>query len=72
MRKRDLMLIVGFMACFTLALAALILSNIETQRRSETNIGLLCAKLEAIDGKPCQLLQPSEEETRLFAFIRRR
>ncbi|MBB3949894.1 hypothetical protein [Aureimonas jatrophae] len=72
MTKRDLILIIGAMFCFTAAIAALIVMSGESSRRSERNIELICAQLQEINGKPCQLLQPSETEARIFAFSRRR
>lgn len=72
MRKRDLFLIIGAMACFTAAIASLILLQIQGQMRSETNVAQICYRLQMVDGRPCDLLQPSDTETRLFSFIRRR
>ncbi|WP_182422342.1 hypothetical protein [Aureimonas sp. ME7] len=72
MRTRDLILIIGAMACFTMAIATLILINGQTTHRSERNIQIICDELQKLNGKPCQLLQPSDTETKLFAFIRRR
>lgn len=70
MRKRDLALIVGFMACFTGALGTMSLWQIQTQRRSEVNVGSICDRLEKLDGKPCSLVQPSDAEMRMFTFLR--
>ncbi len=71
MRKRDLAFIITAMACFSLALASLILFQMQASTRAERNVAILCDKLTEINGKPCDLVQPSEAETRLFAFIRR-
>lgn len=72
MRKRDLLLVIGFMACFTAALGSLVIMQIQGQIRSEENVNRICAYLQTRDGRPCDLLQPSETETRVFGFIRRR
>ncbi len=71
MTRRDLLLIIGAMACFTAAIAALIILNAQSAQRSEVNIGILCQKLVRVTNEPCGLLQPSDTETKLFAFIRR-
>lgn len=59
------------MACFTAAIACLILLQMQGQARSEVNVAGICSRLERIDGEPCALVQPSATETRLFAFLRR-
>ncbi len=72
MTRRDLMLIIGAMACFSAAIAALIMLNAQSAQRSEINIEILCRKLVQVTNQPCELVQPSDTETKLFAFIRRR
>ncbi len=71
MTRRDLLLIIGAMACFTAAIAALIVMSAESSRRAERNVDILCRKLVQVTNQPCELIQPSDAETKLFAFIRR-
>ncbi len=71
MRRRDLVLIITILVCVIGALGTLTLIQMEAAGRSERNVRLICEKLQRIDGEPCQLEQPSDTGTRLFAFIRR-
>lgn len=71
MDKRGLLLIIGAMACCTAAIACLIILQMQSNGRTERNVQVLCDRLEELDGQPCELMQPSDTETRLFAFVRR-